>query len=157
MRPLTAIPLTASLALAFFVVSNTPAFAQAVQVQENVIVTTPPPVVKGSLNDHFLSFNGPVAIPGVTLGPGSYIFRRPADTNGSVMQVLSADRRHAYAMFHTLPVLRAANTDKYDVVFGDARSGSPRPIKQLFLADTSIGYELIYPKADHRVSDRAVD
>ncbi len=157
MKSFTAAVMAASLALAFLLVGDTRAGAQVPQVREEVVVTTPPPVVKGSTADHFLSFNGPVAIPGVTLGPGSYIFRRPADNAGSVMQVLSADRRHAYAMFHTLPVSRATNAGKYEVIFGDARSGSPRPIKHLFLADTSIGYELIYPKADHRVSDRAVD
>jgi hypothetical protein len=146
MKPLTAILLTASLALAFFVVSNTPAFAQGVQVQESVIVTTPAPVVKGGAREHFLTFNVPVAIPGVALAPGSYIFRRPVDNVGSVIQVLSADRRRVYAMLNTLPAFRSKVTHDDQILFGEAHSGAPIPIKTWFLADNSLGYTLMYPK-----------
>ena len=156
MKPLTAMLLTASLALAFFVVSNTPTFAQELQLQENVIVTTPLPVVKGSANDHFLSFQGPVAIPGVTLRPGSYIFRRPVDTAGSVIQILSSDRRHVYAMLDTQPAFRAKVTNKDEIVFGNTRVGMPMPIQHWFLADRSLGYTLVYPRtaeADTRMGN----
>jgi hypothetical protein len=146
MKQLSAILLTASLALAFFVASNTPVFAQVAQVQESVIVTTPAPVVKGSPGDHFLSFNVPVAIPGVALAPGSYIFRRPVDSAGSVIQVLSADRRHVYALLNTMPAFRARLTNHDEIVFGETHSGSPIPIKEWFLAERSIGYRLMYRK-----------
>jgi hypothetical protein len=127
-----------------------------VQVQEDVIVTTPPPVVKGSPNDHFLSFNGPVAIPGVRLGPGAYIFRRPVESDGSLIQVLSADRHHVYAMLHTMPAFRAKVTDQDEIVFGEAHLGLPKPIMDWFLPDRSIGYTLIYPRTPV-VSERAAD
>ena len=157
MKPLTAILLTASLALAFFVVSNTPTFAQELQLQENVIVTTPLPMVKGSANDHFLSFQVPVAIPGVTLRPGSYIFRRPVDTAGSVIQILSSDRRHIYAMYNMLPASRAKVTDKDTVVFGDARVGSARPILVWYMGGTSLGYAFPWRKTTEEASVRMGD
>ena len=50
----------------------------------------------------FFTFSGPVAVPGVTLPAGQYLFRLPtriASGERHVMQVLSADGRNSYAMF----------------------------------------------------------
>jgi hypothetical protein len=176
MKAFTTIAATAALALAFLVTTGAQAIAQQYdeedldwnmaasaqtpqiqgqavvatpqeyRVQEQVIVSAPAAVVKGSVRDHFLTFNAPVALPNVALGAGSYIFRRPVDSAGSVIQVLSADRRHVYAMLNTMPAFRAKVTSRDAMVFGEARGGSPVPIRQWFLADTSIGYTLMYPK-----------
>ena len=56
--------------------------------------------VGGSTGEHHLTFSGPVALPGVSLGPGTYIFRRPA---GNVLQVTNANRV-PYAMLMTRPI-----------------------------------------------------
>jgi hypothetical protein len=50
----------------------------------------------------FFTFSGAVAVPGVTLPAGQYLFRLPttiASGERHVMQVLSADGRNSYAMF----------------------------------------------------------
>ncbi len=150
MKPLNTMLLTASLAMAFFVTTDTRAFAQmetqVPRFEEEVIVTTPPPVIKGSARDHFLSFNVPVAVPGVTLGPGSYIFRRPFDSAGRVIQILSADRRHVYAMYHMWPAFRSKVTGRDAVVLAEARAGSPLRILEWYEGNNSLGYAFPWRK-----------
>ena len=53
------------------------------------------------------TFSGPVALPGVTLPAGQYLFRL-ADPTGDrkVVSVLSADGKTAYGMFFSLPAER---------------------------------------------------
>jgi hypothetical protein len=151
MRSLAAMLLTASLAVAFFLVSDSPVKAQIPQLRldEHVVVTTRAPAIKarGTLGDHFLTFNAPVAVPGVALAPGTYLFRRPLQDNGNILQVTSVDRRHVFAMFFAVPAYRRDVTDHDRIVFGEpAVAGAPAPIKRWYLADETVGYELLYPK-----------
>jgi hypothetical protein len=162
MRTFSALLLTASLALAFFFVSDTSVNAQTPQLRlnEEVVVTTRAPAIKakGSLGEHFLTFNTPVAVPGVGLAPGSYIFTRPLASNPNILQVMSADRRHVYAMFFTVPAIRPMVTGHDQIVFGEpAVAGAPTPITRWYLADTSIGYELMYPKIARTTAIRTAD
>jgi len=137
--------------MAFFLVSDSSVKAQVPQLRldEQVVVTTQAPAIKarGTLGDHFLTFNAPVEVPGVALAPGSYIFRRPLETNGNILQVTSVDRRHVYAMFFAVPAYRRDVTRDDRIVFGEpAVAGAPAPIKRWYLADEKVGYELLYPK-----------
>src|SRR6266540_1495723 len=59
-----------------------------------IAVMTPAPVTGAETYDKlaYLSFNGPVQIPGVTLSAGTYRFRLTnPDTSRNVLQVLSND------------------------------------------------------------------
>lgn len=134
----------ASLALAFLVVSDTHAGAQVPRFQQEVTVSAT--ALRGSASDWYLTFSGPVAIPGVGLAPGTYLFRRPVETAGNVIQVLSKDRAHVYAMVMTIPRERIKTTERHEIVFGEAREGTPPPIKAWFLPGQFTGHELIYPK-----------
>jgi hypothetical protein len=162
MKSLAAFFVTASLVLAFFITADTRAFAQngnvdvsawiaqdqgdVARVQEEVTVTTPKLTIKGSPRDHFFTFDAPVAIPGVTLAPGAYIFRRPIETNGHIVQILSADRRHVYAMYDMWPAYRSKITGRDAVVFGQASAGFPKPLLQYFSHNESLGYTFPWKK-----------
>ena len=99
--------------------------------------------VGGSTGEHQLTFSGPVALPGVSLGPGTYIFRKPA---GNVLQVTNANRV-PYAMLMTRPISRTARTDRYEVVLGAPLSdGSPRRIEAWFAPGESTGQQLMYKR-----------
>ena len=144
MKPFITFLFAASLALAFLVVSDTHAGAQVPRFQQEVTVLAK--ALPGSASDYFLTFSGPVAIPGVSLAPGTYLFRLPVQSAGNVMQVLSGDRAHVYAMVMTIPTTRIKTTEKHEIMFGEARSGSPWPIKSWFLPGRSIGHELLYQR-----------
>ena len=97
----------------------------------------------GSTQEHHLTFSGPVALPGVALAPGTYIFRRPAS---NILLVTNA-KRQPYAMISTVAALRTSPTNRYEVVLGEpVAEGSPRRIEAWFAPGDSTGQQLIYPK-----------
>jgi hypothetical protein len=113
---------------------------QVPQLREEVTVLGLRP---GSEMDYFLTFGAPVALPGVALSSGTYLFRRV--TPGAI-QVLSVNRQHAYAMVQTIPISRTKVTNSHEFLLGEAPSpGAPRPIKAWFLPGHETGQELLYP------------
>jgi hypothetical protein len=113
---------------------------------ETLVVTATPKT--GSVSDFFLTFSGPVAVPGVSLAPGTYLFRFPAE-GSKIIQVLKADRSDTYAMFHTInieKVNRKLSSSAHDVTWRERRPDAPPAIKGWFLPGQTIGYEFIYPK-----------
>ncbi len=105
-----------------------------------VTVTGHAGVVKGSPSDHFLSFSGPIEIPGVGLKPGTYIFQ-PVGT--SLVRVMSEDRSTVYATFFTTPVVRS-NADDSEVTFERVGHGVPVRIASWFLPGHLYGMAPLY-------------
>ena len=64
--------------------------------------------VRKGVGDYMLTFSGPVALPGVSLAAGTYVFRQPV---GNVIQVSNAAGM-PYAMFSTIPTVREAPLDE---------------------------------------------
>jgi hypothetical protein len=119
------------------VVTTIGAGAQTPRFRETLSVRGTAAPVNG---EHIITFSAPLALPGISLGAGTYIFRRPA-TN--VLQVLSASHR-PYAMVMTVPAQRAS-TNGYEIVLGEPLApGSPKRIEAWFVPGDSTGQELIY-------------
>lgn len=121
----------------------------AVVVAALMAVMTPAPVTGAETYDKlaYLSFNGPVQIPGVTLSAGTYRFRLTnPNTSRNVLQVLSNDGAIVYAMFHTIPDIRASLTDEAIVTFRETPVGVPPAMRSLFYGGEYWGYEVVYPK-----------
>ena len=115
--------------------------AGAKEPQFRDTITVPGTVQGGITGEHHLTFSGPVALPGVSLSPGTYIFRRPA-TN--VLQVSNA-RREPYAMVMTTSATRTSKTDSYEIVLGPPlAAGSPRRIEAWFAPGEASGQQLLY-------------
>jgi hypothetical protein len=113
-----------------------------------IAMMTPAPVTGAETYDKlaFLTFNGPVQIPGATLSAGTYRFRltNPA-TSRNVLQVLSNDGAIVYAMFHTIPDARTSVTDEAIVTFRETPVGVPPAVRSLFYGGEHLGYEAVYP------------
>jgi LPXTG-motif cell wall-anchored protein len=112
-------------------------------------VMTPAPVTGAETYDKlaYLSFNGPVQVPGVTLAAGTYRFRLTnPDTSRNVLQVLSNDGVIVYAMVNTIPDSRTSLTDEAIVTFRETPAGVPPAIRSLFYGGEHLGYEVLYPK-----------
>jgi len=100
--------------------------------------------IGGSAQEHHLTFNAPVALPGVALAPGTYIFSRPAS---NVLLVTNANRK-PYAMLSTSTASRTSLSDRYEVILGaPLTDGSPRRIEAWFVPGEAHGQQLMYPKA----------
>ena len=91
-----------------------------------------------------LTFSKPIALPGVTLGAGTYIFERAAPLSSSeVVRVSSQDRRHVYFTGFTLLVEKPRGM-KSPIAFGEAAAGSAVPVREWYPTGTSTGHRFIY-------------
>lgn len=93
------------------------------------------------MGDYALTFSAPVALPGLSLTRGTYIFHTPAT---HVLQVTSADGR-LNSMFSTIATIRPEPTDHYSIVLG-ASSGpdAPRRILAIFAPGELTGEQFVY-------------
>lgn len=93
-----------------------------------------------------LTFNRPMALPGVTLGSGTYVFELtdPSASHDAVT-VRSGDRKHVLYSGMTVRISRP-RTMRPDgaVLIGEVAPGQPVPIRAWFPADEQIGHEFLY-------------
>jgi len=95
---------------------------------------------------NYLTFSGPVALPGVTLPAGTYTFRTPSDSDRNVVQVMNRAQSKSYYMGITRPVSRPrAGTDLL-VTVGEAPAGQVRPIQAWFPLGERNGHAFIYER-----------
>lgn len=94
------------------------------------------------MGDYALTFSAAVALPGLSLQPGTYEFHSPAR---HVVQVTSADGR-LNSMFSTISTVRAEATAHYSIVLGaPAGPELPRRILAIFGPGELTGEEFVYP------------
>ena len=94
----------------------------------------------------YVKFNRPVALPGVALGAGIYIFELPDPMGAAdVVRVSSQDRRKVYLTAFTRIVERPAGMSaSQPVSFGEGPAHAPQPIKAWWPNGESTGREFIY-------------
>jgi len=95
----------------------------------------------------FLTFSGPVQVPGATLAAGTYTFQL-ADLSGNrhVVQIFDKDMKKIYTTILAIPDQRLEPTDKPVVLFSEQPVGVPPAIKAWFYPGDTIGDEFVYPK-----------
>ena len=94
----------------------------------------------------YLTFSQPVALPGVTLRTGTYIFEL-ANPDGAhdLVRVLSRDRKIVYLTAYTYPVSRTEVVPETQFVsFHEAAADAPLAIA-VWWSDSLAGREFIYP------------
>jgi hypothetical protein len=97
------------------------------------------------------TFNSPVELPGVTLPPGTYVFRFvDASTQKRVMQVMTKSDQKNYGMFLTINAIRPKPSDDAELRFLETPAGAPAAVKTWWYPGQTIGREFIYPKAQAR-------
>ena len=102
----------------------------------------------------FFTFSGPVAVPGMTLPAGKYMFRLPttiASGERHVMQVLSSDGNTSYAMFFGISANRTDDPTKPEVRFMETAAGMPAAVKTWWYPGDKAGYEFVYPREQARI------
>jgi hypothetical protein len=99
---------------------------------------------------HF-TFSGPVAIPGVTLPAGEYIFRLVDTSSRNVIQALSANGQQSYAMFFGRHALRTDIPTEPELRFMETAAGMPRAVESWWYPGVRSGYEFVYPRERARL------
>ena len=127
----------AAVTLAALALAGAGTAAQSPRFEERMNITASR--LNGS--DYYLTFSGPIALPGVSLGAGRYLFSREA---GNVVRVTRG--ASPVVMVHTIPVSRARATAQHEITFGDPlAAGAPRRVVAWFLPGEMTGRQLIYP------------
>lgn len=93
-----------------------------------------------------VTFSGPVSLPGVTLGSGTYIFEL-TDPLNSLDVVTVMDRARSRVSFNgfTQPIARPAGAVQ-PVSLGEASAGAAPKILAWYPEGESIGHRFVYPK-----------
>jgi hypothetical protein len=99
----------------------------------------------------FLTFSGPVQMPGVTLPAGKYVFRLADTSLHNVMQVFDGDEKHIIGQWFFIPKNRtseeaSAANGKPVVMFREMPEGMTPAIQYYFYPTDLTGKEFIYPK-----------
>ena len=93
----------------------------------------------------YVTFSGAVALPGVTLEPGTYVFERVAAGTPDAVVVRGADHRTVHYMGTTQPSARPAwLAGGRHIVFGERRAGAPLPIAAWYPTGETFGYRFVY-------------
>lgn len=94
------------------------------------------------------TFNTPVALPGVTLPAGTYMFRlADPDTTRRVIQVANEKGTESFAMLLTTPSEPRDASGEPEIQFMETVSGAPVAVQAWWYSGESIGYEFMYPKS----------
>jgi hypothetical protein len=97
----------------------------------------------------YFTFNQPVALPGMTLPAGTYMFRiANPDTSRNVIQVANKQGTESYALLHTIQAMRPDAAKDSEIRFRETASGSPPAVGSYWYMGERTGYEFIYSKAE---------
>ncbi|BCS35055.1 hypothetical protein TBR22_A42810 [Luteitalea sp. TBR-22] len=93
----------------------------------------------------FLTFSGPVEVPGRVLPAGKYEFRLVDDESSrDIVQIRSGNR--VIGTYLTVPTDTLKTPDKSFVTFEKPVAGSPLAIRAWFYPGDTVGQEFVYPK-----------
>jgi hypothetical protein len=104
----------------------------------------------------YFTFSQSVALPGVTLPAGTYMFRLADDTTSrKVIQIANKEGTQSFAMLHTMPVYRADAPREPEVRFMETAAGAPMAVRAWWQEGERTGYGFVYSKQELAALNRA--
>lgn len=94
----------------------------------------------------FLTFSGAVEMPGVTLQPGTYVFKLADTPSRNVVQVWDAEEKNMIGHWLFVQAERPEVTSENVVMFKEQRAGTMPAVQYWYFPGERIGKEFIYPK-----------
>ena len=95
----------------------------------------------------YLTFSGPVQVPGATLPAGTYTFEiANPDTTRHVIRVSEKDSGKHIGLFMTIPNERLDPPSDNLVMFSERAAGAPQAIQVWFYPGDRFGEEFVYPR-----------
>ena len=95
----------------------------------------------------YVTFSGPVSLPGTTLPAGTYAFRiaeSPADRH--IVQVFNRDETKLFTTLLAVPAERNQAEGEPVVTFKETPSDRPPAVRYWYYAGEKAGNEFVYPK-----------
>ena len=94
-----------------------------------------------------VTFSAPVALPGVTLPAGSYMFKlADSQANRNIVQVFDKDRTKIFATILAISAQRNRPADDTVITFKEAPASAAPALQYWFYPGETIGQEFAYPK-----------
>jgi hypothetical protein len=94
-----------------------------------------------------VTISEPVEVPGVTLAPGSYVFKLADSASNRHIVVIQNERQSkTLATILAIPNYRLQPTDKSSFLFWETAAGQPRAVRAWFYPADNFGQEFVYPK-----------
>jgi len=105
----------------------------------------------------YFTFNQPVALPGMTLPAGTYMFRiANPDTSRNVIQVANKQGTESFALLHAVQATRPDAPKDSEIRFRETAAGAPPAVGSYWYMGERTGYEFIYSKAELEALNRTV-
>src|SRR4030095_8558441 len=105
---------------------------------------------QGTLADRttFVTFSGPVSLPGTTLPAGTYTFRlADSQTDRHIVQVFNREGTKLFTTLLAVPAQRNEASGDPVITFKETPSDRPPAVHYWYYAGEKDGNELVYPKA----------
>ena len=94
----------------------------------------------------YLTFSGPVQLPGITLPAGTYRFElADPDSSRRIIRVSDKDGSKNYGMFLSISDQKLEPSDDPVVMFKETPAGAPQAVQAWFYPGETHGYEFAYP------------
>jgi hypothetical protein len=98
-------------------------------------------------NKTFITFSGPVEIPGQTLPAGKYEFvLSDSRSDRDIVKVFDADGSHLIATLLAINNYRLVTTDQTVIKFSERPNDRPEAVKAWFYPGKQWGEQFVYPK-----------
>ena len=94
----------------------------------------------------FLTFSGTVEMPGVTLQPGTYVFKLADTPSRNVVQVWDNDEKNMLGHWLFVQAERPEVTGDTVIMFKETRAGATPAVQYWYFPGEKIGKEFLYPK-----------
>ena len=94
----------------------------------------------------FLTFSSAVEMPGVTLQPGTYVFKLADSPTRNVVQVWDGDEKNMLGHWLFVQAERPEVTSETVIMFKEERAGATPAVQYWYFPGERIGKEFIYPK-----------
>ena len=104
----------------------------------------------------FVTFSGPVTIPGMTLPAGTYTFRladSPADRH--IVQIFDKEQSKIFATLLAVPAERNQAEGEPVITFRETPADRPPALRYWYYAGEKAGNEFVYPKSQAMMIARA--
>ncbi len=91
-----------------------------------------------------LTFPASIALPGVQLAAGTYVFELADPDTANVVRVRNRESSRVEFTGFTYRISRPAGWKDGHVVLGEARKGEPTPVLVWYPTNQELGYQFIY-------------
>jgi hypothetical protein len=121
-----------------------------------VLFTPAPSTAQPADRTTYVTFSGPVSVPGATLPAGTYTFRiADSPANRHIVQILDRDGSKVFATLLAVPAERPQPSGEPVITFQETPSDRPPAVRYWYYAGEKDGNELVYPKAQAMMIARA--